>query len=85
MATLPNPNPSPYLGIDIHCSWPSACFFPGAVRHWGDEIYEAWVTPPGALPSESPSLSTSNGDVHLTARTLKEMHGLIRDALRPSA
>lgn len=42
MATLPNPAPGDYLGVEIHCTWPTASFFPGAVRPWDGETYEAY-------------------------------------------
>jgi hypothetical protein len=42
MPTLPNRNPGSYLGVEIHCTWPSACFWPDAIRPWDRETYEAY-------------------------------------------
>jgi hypothetical protein len=65
MATLPNPDPRPYLGVDIHCNWPSAAFHPGAMRCWNEEIYEAWPTDERCV----------------RAATLAEIRKLIREAI----
>jgi hypothetical protein len=66
MATLPNPCPDSYLGVEICCTWPRGVFLPNAVRHWGNETYEAYVLP----------------NVPIRARTLREIRPLIREALQ---
>jgi hypothetical protein len=69
MPTLPNPWPKPFLGVEIHCTWTFAQFFPDAVRSWDQETYEAWPHP----------------HQRVAAGSLKEIRALIRQALTPSA
>jgi hypothetical protein len=68
MATLPTCDPRPYLGVEIRCSWPSAAFYPGAMRSRDGEVYEAWPTPSRCV----------------RAGTLTEIRKLIREALVPA-
>jgi hypothetical protein len=68
MAKLPNPDPKPYLGIEIRCTWPSAAFITGAIRDWDQEVYEAWPQP----------------SQRVAAGSLEEIKRLIREALQRS-
>ena len=68
MTTRPTPNPRPYMGVEIDCTWPSGAWWPGA-------------QPPSAAARYEAFIGHSSPYRRLEANTLQEMHVLIRDAL----
>lgn len=45
MPNHPDPSPAPFLGVEIHCTWPSAAFLAGAQPPDVDAPYEAFPRP----------------------------------------